>query len=267
MNNLNRREFLKTSLTASAAALAAPAAMAADSRPAAGTYVELRSYRLRPGAPHDLLDGYLEKALIPALNARGVEAVGVFTEAEPKDGPAVWVLIPHPSLESVAEVAAAVNQDPAVVRAGAAYLTTPTTANPAFDRIDSWLFLPFAGLPRLEVPALARQHRPRIFEMRTYESFSELKALKKVAMFNAGEIGVMEELNLSPVFYGQALLGRDLPQLTYMLCSPDLETHKRNWAAFGVHPVWVGLKNDPQYADTVSRITSRFLAPTAYSQI
>jgi hypothetical protein len=52
-----------------------------------------------------------------------------------------------------------------------------------------------------------------------------------------------------------------------MLCSPDMETHKKNWAAFGVHPTWVRLKNDPQYADTVSKITSRFLVPAAYSQI
>ena len=78
--------------------------------------------------------------------------------------------------------------------------------------------------------------------MRTYESYSELKALKKVAMFNAGEIAVMQELGLSPVFYGQALVGRDLPHLTYMLCSPDIETHKRNSAAFGMHPVWVRLR-------------------------
>jgi hypothetical protein len=52
-----------------------------------------------------------------------------------------------------------------------------------------------------------------------------------------------------------------------MLCSPDMETHKRNWALFGAHPVWVKLKNDPQYADTVSKITSRFLEPAAFSQI
>jgi hypothetical protein len=269
MNDLNRRDFLKTSLAASAtAALAAVATTArAAEAPASGEYLELRAYRLRPGAPHDLLDGYLEKALIPALNTRGIGAVGVFTEPAAKDGPAVWVLIPHPSLESVAGVAASLNADPAVQAAAGAYLESPTKDKPAFDRVDSWVFLPFAGLPRLSVPALGRERRPRIFEMRTYESFGELKALKKVAMFNAGEIGVMQELNLSPVFYGQALVGRDLPQLTYMLCSPDMETHRRNWAAFGVHPVWVKLKNDPQYADTVSKITSRFLVPSACSQI
>ena len=268
MKNLNRRDFVKASLAASAAAIAAPAALASDaSGGPSGEYIELRSYRLRAGADHALLDGYLEKALIPALNKRGVKAVGVFTEPAAPDGAAVWVLIPHPSLQSAATVNAEINTDAGVLEAGAAYLTTPTTAHPAFDRIDSWLFLPFSGQPSLAVPALATARQPRVFEMRTYESFSELKALKKVAMFNAGEIGVMQELNLSPVFYGQALLGRDLPQLTYLLCSPDMATHKKNWAAFGVHPVWVRLKNDPQYADTVSKITSRFLVPAPYSQI
>ena len=269
MNPINRRDFLKTSLaaTATAALAASSPAMASEPGASGGEYIELRAYRLKPGASHALLDSYLEHALIPALNSRGVEAVGAFTEPEAKDGPAVWVLIPHPSLQSVASVAASLNAEPAVQAAGSAYLSGPTKDLPAFDRIDSWFFLPFAGLPRLAVPGLAREGKPRIFEMRTYESYSELKALKKVAMFNAGEIRLMQDLNLSPVFYGQALVGRDLPHLTYMLCSPDMETHKKNWAAFGVHPTWVALKNDPQYADTVSKITSRFMVPASYSQI
>ena len=270
MNNLNRRDFLKSSLAASAtaalAALASPA-KGAETPATRGEYIELRSYRLKPGASHALLDSYLEEALIPALNARGIEAVGAFSEPDAKDGPAVWVLIPHPTLESVAAVNESLNVDPVVQAKGAAYLSSASKEQPAFDRIDSWFFLPFAGLPKLAVPLLATQRKARVFEMRTYESFSELKALKKVAMFNAGEIGVMQELNLSPVFYGQALVGRDLPQLTYMLCSPDIETHKRNWAAFGVHPTWIRLKNDPQYADTVSKVTSRFMVPLAFSQI
>jgi hypothetical protein len=270
MNHVNRRAFLKTSIAATAvtalASARAPAAYVVAG-PSDRDYYELRAYRLRADASHVLLDAYLEKALIPALNSRGIEAVGVFTEPDAKDGPAVWVLIPHRSLESVESVTAALNADPAVQAAGADYLTSPTTAEPAFDRIDSWLLLAFSGQPRLAVPELARAGKPRIFEMRTYQSFSELKALKKVDMFNAGEISLMRSLDLSPVFYGQALVGRDLPELTYMLCSPDMATHKKNWTAFGVHPIWVGLKNDPQYADTVSKITSRFLVPAAYSQV
>jgi hypothetical protein len=272
MKTLDRRDFLKTSLAASAAtALAASSvspASAAEASVAAGRdLIELRAYRLKAGAPRALLDAYLEKAFIPALNARGIAAVGVFTEPEAKDGAAVWVLFPHPSPESVVAVTASLNTDPAVLAAGAECLSSPAAANPAFERIDSWLMLSFAGLPRLAVPELARQGKSRIFEMRTYESFSELKALKKIDMFNAGEIKLMQDLDLSPVFYGQVLVGRDMPELTYMLCSPDRETHKKNWAAFGSHPIWTKMKNDPQYADTVSHITSRFLSPAPYSQI
>ncbi|HEY4989660.1 MAG TPA: NIPSNAP family protein [Opitutaceae bacterium] len=269
MKNLNRRDFLKTSLAASAALAAMPApARAAGTPDAGGQVIELRAYRLRAGAPHVLLDGYLEKAFIPALNARGIEAVGVFTEPDAKDGAVVWVLIPHPTIESAGTIDGSLNADPQVQAAGMDYLSSPTKDAPAFDRIDSWLFRPFSGLPRLAVPELARGGKPRIFEMRTYESYSELKALNKVAMFNAGEIDAMKEVHLSPVFYGQALLGRDLPHLTYMLCSPDMETHKRNWnEGFAKHPVWLKLKADPQYADNVSKITSRFLVPAAYSQI
>ena len=265
--SLDRRAFLTTS-----SAIVAGVALSADTLTAASAkesrqYLELRAYRLKPGAPHTLLDGYLEKALIPALNRRGVRTVGVFTEPDASDGVAVWVLIPHPSLESIGSINASLNTDPAVIAAGTDYLRTPTKANPAFDRVDTWIHLSFAGLPRLEVPALARNNQTRVFELRIYESFSELTALKKIDMFNAGEIDVMKEVHLSPVFYGQALAGRDLPHLSYMLCSADRETHKKNWQAFLDHPTWKRLVADPQYADTVSKITSRFLVPTAYSQI
>ena len=269
--NLHRRDFIKTALTASAVVTvggvttsAAPASKTATSP---REYYELRAYRLKPDASPDLLDRYLAQAFIPALNARGIQTVGVFTEPEAKDGAAVWVLVPHPSLESVATVTAELNTDPKVLAAGAEYLTTPGPNKPAFERIDSWLLVAFAGFPKLVVPSFAGPGKARIYELRIYESFSELKALKKVDMFNDGEIAVMQEVNLSPVFYGQALIGNDLPHLAYMLSSPDRETLAKSWSAFGKHPGWVNLKIDPQYADTVSKITSRILVPTNYSQL
>jgi hypothetical protein len=263
----DRRFFLTSAAIAAATSVLPTASAEAAPRRDPRRYLELRAYRLKPGAPHTLLDGYMERALIPALNRRGIRSVGVFTEPEAPDGAAVWVLIPHPSWESVSTVNVSINADAAVVTAGADYLSGPTKANPAFDRIDSWVMLAFAGMPRMEIPALTRGNQSRVFELRVYESFSELKALKKVEMFNAGEIDVMKELQLSPVFYGQALAGRDLPQLAYMLCSPNRETHKTNWQRFLEHPTWKRLVADPQYADTVSKIASRFLIPTTYSQI
>lgn len=264
---LDRRSFVKSATVAAAASmLPATAAVAGDVK-MGRDYYELRAYRLKAGAPHTLLDDYLAKALIPALNRRGIRNVGVFTEPAATDGPAVWVLMTHRDMASIGAVNAAINADPVVIAAGAEYLKVPGKDDLGFDRIDSWLFLAFAGLPRLKVPASTRTKQPRLFELRTYESFSELKALKKVDMFNAGEIDVMTELKMSPVFYGQALAGRDLPQLTYMLCTPDKAASEVAWKAFGSHPTWVRLKDDPQYADTVSKITSRYFVPTSFSQL
>jgi hypothetical protein len=264
---MKRREFIKGSLAASTLAGVTSLAVGEEKgQNMQRDYYELRAYRLKAGASHDRLDNYLEKAAIPAWNRLGIKTVGVFTEIEPKDGPAVWVLVPHPSLESFSTAWSRLNADSDYQKAGANYLQTAKT-DPAFDRIDSWLLLAFSGMPRLEVPALTREKKQRVFEMRTYESHSELKALKKVQMFNSGEIEVMKEVNLSPVFYGQALIGRDLPHLTYMLCGENKDLHKKHFGDFGKHPTWDKLKNDPEYADTVSKIISRFLEPVSYSQI
>jgi hypothetical protein len=169
-------------------------------------------------------------------------------------------------LDVFAKAATKLSADREFQQAGAEYLQLPKT-NPAFDRIDSWLMLAFAGQPKLHLPPYCRERRPRMFELRTYESYSETKALKKIDMFNSGEIDTMHEVGLAPIFYGQALIGPNLPHLTYMTSGENEQVHKQHWDAFGKHPVWNKLKNDPQYNDTVSKITKWFLAPTPYSQI
>lgn len=267
---------MKGSLAATVAAAASQAitgcrtaaAPAASTTKHAGPreYYELRAYRLKEGANHDLLGSYLERAAIPALNRLGVKPVGVFNELEPKDGQKVWMLIPYASPQMFSNVVARLGEDTEYARAGIDYLKSPKSS-PAFDRIDSWFLLAFAGMPKLELPAYSREKKARIFELRTYESHSETMALKKVDMFNDGEMDVMRQVGLAPVFYGQALIGKDLPHLTYMLSGEDRDTHKKHWSGFGANPTWKKMNADPQYADTVSKITSRFLAPAAYSQI
>ena len=268
--HMKRRDFLKNSIALSAAAgtaslaLDVPTASAAASGPQ--EYYELRVYRAKAGANLDLLHAYLEKAALPALNRLGVKPIGVFTEPDANGEQAVFVLRPYPTLEVFTTVNARENANADFLKAGAEYLGAPKSA-PAFDRFNSWLLLAFAGMPKVELPPYCRDKKSRIFEIRTYESHSEVKALKKVEMFNSGEIDVMHEVGLGPIFFGQALIGPNLPHLTYMLSAENQEAHKKHWDAFRAHPVWNKLKNDPQYADTVSNIVSRFLVPTAYSQI
>lgn len=275
---LPRRDFLKTSLAASAtAALASNVQAASATKGAAGRdYLDLRCYRLKPDSPRAALHAYLEKALVPALDRRGIKNVGVFTELDvnkkaatsvPKPDSPVWVLIPHATLDSFVSVNAEIHTDPAVLKAGSEYLQAKK-ASPAFDRIDSWLLLSFKSLPKLTVPAFSRSRAPgRLFEMRTYESHSEVKALSKMEMFDDGETEIMKSLGMSPVFFGQALAGRDLPHLTYMTSASDLNTHLANWGKFGPDPRWQKMKDLPKYVDNMSKNIPRFLAPTAYSPI
>jgi hypothetical protein len=279
-----RRSFLKTSLAATAAtafSVRAAAAVGVNSPASAREFYEIRAYRLIPGASSALLDTYLEKALIPALNARGLANVGAFTElevdkkmgtAKPKVGTAespasLWVLITHPTLESFAGVAADLNVDPAVQTAGRDYLLTPK-ANPAYTRVDAWLLRAFAGMTKMVVPAFSKAKvATRIFEMRDYESHSEERALSKMAMFDDGEIEVMRDLGMSPLFFGQAIAGPNLPHLRYITCAADLTTHLANWKKFGPDPRWVKMKDEPRYKDNTSKNTARFLVPTSYSQL
>ncbi len=244
-------------------------------RPGTQEYYELRLYHLKSATNRGLLDAYLSKALIPGLNRLGSKPVGVFVQQERTGTPgstevndplSVLALIPYPTIEAVADAGARLNADKGYQGLGADYLQSPK-ASPAFERIDSWLMLAFAGMPKVELPAYCREQKPRMFELRTYESHSEVKALKKVEMFNSGEIQLMRDVGLGPIFYGQALIGSNLPHLTYMLSAEDQEAHKKHWDAFRVHPTWDKLKNDPQYADTVSKIANRFLVSAPYSQI
>jgi hypothetical protein len=275
MNN-SRRDLLTSTLALSAATAVASAGRAAAAAPARREYYELRAYRLKPGAATTVLDGYFEKALLPALDRRGIKSVGVFTELEvnkadqtsvAKPDTPVWVLIPHPTLDSFVAVSAELNADPAVQKAGAEYLQAPK-ATPAYDRIDSWLLLAFKGHPAMTLPEFSKKRVPtRVFEMRDYESHSELKALAKIAMFNDAEIQIMRDLGMSPVMYGQALAGPNLPHLRYITSGPDLATHLDAWKKFGADPRWMKMKNLPQYADVTSKNTARFLTPRPYSRI
>lgn len=274
-----RRDFLKTSLAASAttAALAAGATLsAAEKSPmtAPRDFYELRSYRLKPGATSALLDTYLADALLPALKARGLGPVGVFTEVDvdkkavtstPKADSPVWVLITHPTLESFVSISADLNTDATVQSAGAAYLKVPK-ATPAFDRLDTWLLRAFAGQPKLALPSFTKSPS-RIYEMRDYESHSEERALSKMAMFNDGEIPLMRDLGMSPMFFGQAIAGPNLPHLRYITGAGDLATHLGNWKKFGPDPRWVNMKDKPEYADNTSNNTARFVVPKSYSQL
>jgi hypothetical protein len=260
---MKRRSFIQMSVaTLGTAAAGASGAGGAEAK--AAELYELRAYSLK-AAGQPVLDRYLGQAFLPTLKRYGIGPVGVFVEKAEADPPRVFVLIVHPSADSVVTLSARLGADDAYRQAAAEYLEA-RAADPVYTRIESTLLAPIAGMPRLEKPDASK---PRLLNLRTYESHNERAARKKIEMFNTAELPIFRRVGLTPVFFGESLVGPALPNLTYMLVFPDEAGRSAAWSKFGRDPEWQKLRAVPEYADReiVSRITNRILMPMPYSEI
>ena len=275
---MTRRDFVSSAMAVTGSAwLSAGAVGTARQGTTAGRgperpseYYELRRYQLRRGPAQGIVDTYLKTAALPAWQRAGVGPIGVFSVMIGPESPTVYVLLVHKSLDAFASLPERLAADAEHEKAGAAYLNAEATV-PTFVRIDASLMRPFDGMAKLELPFGGGEpaRRPRIFELRTYESHSEKAAKKKIEMFNRGEIAIFRRAGLTPVFFGETLAGANLPNLTYMLVYEDMAAHDKQWSAFSADPEWKKLSTTPGYTDPeiVSNISNTYLRPAAYSQI
>jgi hypothetical protein len=229
-------------------------------------YYELRVYTTKSQDQQKLVSDYWQNAAVPAYNRMGIEPVGVFTELRDSDTNKIYVLIPYDSLEAFASVPSRLASDAVYQAAGADYLGR-TKSGAAYERIESALNVAFDSMRKLAAPPSAADKKPWIFELRTYQSPSEGKGINKVQMFNNGEVPLMQEVGLCPVFFSQTLVGTQMPNLVYMVSGENMEEHKKHWQQFNDAPVWKKLNSDPQYKGNVSRSISIFLKRVAGSQI
>ena len=265
---MKRREFLKTSSIAGGAVLSSWAGGEALAPEApAREFYELRTYETQTGNRKAVLNEYLEKAFIPAMNRLGSRPIGVFTVVSGSNALNLFVLVPHPSLDSFLAAPAKLAGDAEYLKAGAAYLST-TIDNPAYTRYESTLLWAFKNLPKVRIPSETAGNKLRIFELRMYESHNEATALKKIEMFNeGGEIAIFDKVGLRSVFFGQTLIGQRQPNLIYMTVHQDMAAREKTWEDFRNSPDWKALRSNPVYANTVSATTVIFLQPAGYSQI
>jgi hypothetical protein len=261
---MKRRDFLASTLAASAGLASASAAGAQESKAATRDYYELRVYHLTNGSKVKLMHSYLREAAVPALNRIGIKPVGVFNTLVGPDSPSLYVLLPHRSLESVATLEERLRTDAEYVKNGAEFLTAPAS-DPVYVRYQSSLMLAFSSHPRITAPPKGK----RIFELRTYESSSKNYNLNKVEMFNSGEVDIFIRSGFHPVFFGEKLIGERMPNLTYMLSIGSIEERDKAWQAFSADPQWKKLTASPKFSSgpNVVNITNYFLTPAPYSQI
>jgi hypothetical protein len=270
---MERRRFLKASLAVSALASTRPSlaqipAPASVSTVGGRDFYLMRRYHMVSGPQLKLTENYFSGALLPALGRMGLGPMGAFRLEFGPETPAYYLVIPGFSGEILAELDLRLGLDSDFLAAAAPFWNA-SAASPAFERVESWLLVAFAGWPQITPPATAATKGKRIFQLRTYESPSSGEHLRKIEMFHSGEFEIFKASGFHPVFFADTLIGSRTPSLTYMLSFNDMTQLEAQWDVFRSAPAWKTLSADPRFAfdPIVSNITNLQLSPLDCSQI
>ena len=247
---------------------AGAAALASAQEAPKQAFFELRYYRMRNAktSPSRRTGDFLSKGYVPAAKRAGIGPIGIFNATIAPEQPFLLVLSGYPSL-------GAMQTSLEKLAADAEYQKLLAEFSPggdlAYVRMESTLFRCFPSVPQVETGAPAEGRGGRTFELRTYESDNEETLLRKIKMFGEGEVAVFRKNGLQPVFFGEALVGPNLPRLTYMVAYENMAGRDKAWSAFGADPEWQKLRSQPGYADAeiVSNISNAILRPAAGSEI
>ena len=235
-------------------------------------------YHLNSNESAELFDKTFAEAIVPGMKRQGIHPVGVFEPVNlAKDNkeednnsakptlPKRYVSYPLTSPAQLATITDSLGNDQDFLEKAKTYLNV-SKDDAVYSRVETSLLHAFEGMPQLAVSKTDGDDR-RLFELRVYESHSEMKGKLKVEMFNKGEIELFKEVGLDAVFFGEAVAGPSLPNLTYMLVYKDEAHRKEVWGNFLSSPTWDEMKSNPRYNGTVSNIISQHMKPLSYSGI
>jgi hypothetical protein len=93
--------------------------------------------------------------------------------------------------------------------------------------------------------------------------------VRKVEMFHSGEFDIFLKAGFHPVFFGDALTGARLPNLTYMLSFTDTAELEAKWDVFRNDPDWKKLSTSPRFAfdQIVTNISNVMMSPLDCSEV
>ncbi len=231
--------------------------------------MDIRYFRLRntPENQRQRVAEFLEKSVVPTAKRAGAGPVGVFGSSVAPDSPFLMVLTSYRSLAAMEQVGAKIAGDAAFRKSLEAFNAQPGLS---YERSDRVLLRAFESAPRVEVPPQGEGKRAaRIFEVRMYESNNSSTLARKINMFNSGEIAIFRKLGMTPVFFGEMMVGPKMPNLVYMLGYDDLAAREQAWRAFGSDPDWKKMRDTPGWADAeiVSNISNFLVSPLPFSDI
>ena len=237
---------------------------AADTKPAIIELCWLRMRNTQDGMPQRTND-FLSKVYVPALKRAGAAQTGAFTNVFGEGNPSTLLVSEYVDAGAWENAARRLADDKEFGKAAESFYAGPLQ----YVRKEITLLRGFPSMPRMEVPKPGGESRTHVFELRTYESNNQRTLARKVRMFDEGEIALFRKVGMKPVFFGEALAGSNLPQLTYLLAYDDMAARDKAWSTFVSSPEWDKMKSQPGLSDgeIVSNISNSILRPLPFSSI
>lgn len=230
-------------------------------------FYQIKVYHLKTAEQEKSVDEFLRQAYLPALHRIGIKDVGVFKPIETGSERLIYVFIPFHSREDFFDLENKLAKDKTYAADGKDYLEA-AYKQPPYDRIESILLNAFEKSPGHHLPQLKAPHKERVYELRSYEGYTEMLSKNKITMFNKGdEIGLFKRLGFNAVFYAEVVSGSRMPNLMYLTTFENRADRDQHWDAFGKDSYWKQLSGMAEYQNNVSKNDTRFLYPTDYSDI
>jgi len=252
---MKRRKFIQSATASAAVPLSVGGAIFKKEQDTNKALIEHRVYEIRFGGNQQALLNYLSDVYRPALHRKGVNRFMLFREYGQDNPSKLHVIISYPNFPSYVG-AQDLSGDTTYTNDVKSY-DARSIDDRIYNRFISSLLLAFDGLPQVNDPV----DNAGLFELRTYEGYSENAVARKIRMFNVEEIDLFYRTGLHPVFFGDMLAGPYRPSLVYMLGFRDMAERDANWNTFIDHPEWKAMVAKPEYANSVSNIRRTFLVP------
>ena len=230
-------------------------------------FIQIIVYHFANDAQVIETENYLKAAYLPALHQQKLNRIGVFKPIDFTADKRLFVVIPYASFAHYVKANKQVDLDKNYLIAGDKYIKSAHN-NAPYIRKEIIFLNSFSTAPFLQKPNLKGTDADKVYELRSYESATELLHQKKVNMFNeGGETEIFSRLKFNPIFYGSVIAGSKMPNLIYLTSFENMEERKAHWDAFGVDDAWKKLSALPEYKNTVSKNETIFLRSTAYSDL
>lgn len=230
-------------------------------------YYQLTIYHFANAGQEQMIDTYLEKALLPALHKKMIHHAGVFKPIanDTATDKLIYLLVPIADAEQMTSLSMLLLKDKDYIQAGKQYLETSYT-NPAYVRMEQQLLLAFPLAPKMKLPALKNPRAEHVYEFRSYESASEQLYRNKVKMFNeGGEIELFKRLQFNAIFYAEVIAGSKMPNLVYMTSFENMDERDKHWKTFVEDSFWKKLSSMPEYQHNVSKADILLMKAASYS--